>query len=234
MGSAAIGGETGFRSKIELAPEYATAAFALNDPKRISNVVQTEYGYHIIQLIEKKGDRINTRHVLLRPKVSEQDIEKALTRLDTLLTDINAGKISFEEATLYVSTDKDTKDNNGLMVNKNEQSRNYGTPKFEMEELPQGMGVIVDKLKVGEISKPFKMKNSAQNDVVAIVRLKSRVNVHQANIQDDFLELKTLVEGIKREEIIKDWIVSKQKSTYIRVSEGWRDCDFKYPGWIKE
>ena len=234
MGTALNGGETGFRSKIELSPEYAIAAFALNDPKRISNVVQTEYGYHIIQLIEKKGDRINTRHVLLRPKVSEQEIDKALTRLDTLLADIKAGKITFEEATLYISTDKDTKNNNGLMVNQNEESRNYGTPKFEMEELPQGMGVVVDKLQVGEISKPFKMKNNAQNDVVVIVRLKSRVNVHQANLQDDYQELKSLVESKKKEEIIRDWIVSKQKSTFIRISDGWRDCDFKYPGWIKE
>ena len=120
------------------------------------------------------------------------------------------------------------------MVNQNEESKNYGTPKFEMEELPQGMGVVIDKLEVGEISKPFQMKNSAQNDVVVIAKLKSRVPVHQANLQDDYLELKTIVENKKREEIITEWITSKQKSTYIRISEGWRDCDFKYSGWIKE
>jgi len=232
-GTNTIGGQTGFRSKIELAPEYANAAFALNDPKRVSNIVQTEYGYHIIQLIEKKGDRIDTRHILLRPKVSEQELERAMNRLDSLLTDIRAGKLTFEDAT-YFSSDKDTKNNNGLLVNQNEESRNAMTPKFEMEELPQGMGVVIDKMEVGEISKPFQMKNSAQNDVVVIVRLKSRINGHQANLQDDYQELKTMVENKKRDEIINEWIASKQKSTFIHISDNWRNCEFKYPGWVKE
>ena len=237
--SAANGGETGLRSKVELAPEYATAAFALSDPRRISNVVQTEYGYHIIQLIEKKGDRINTRHILLRPKVSEQEITKAMARLDTIRTDIieekmtPVGKMSFELATYY-SSDKETRNNNGLMVNKNEESRNAGTTKFEMEELPQGMGIIIDKMEVGELSKPFQMKNAAQNDVVVIAKLKSRINVHQANLQDDFQEIKMMVESKKKEEIIQEWIAGKQKSTYIRISDNWCNCDFRYPGWIKK
>ena len=231
--SSSNGGEIGMMSKINLAPEYATAAFALNDPNRISNIVQTEYGFHIIQLIEKRGDRINTRHILLRPKVSDQEINKAMVRLDSLHAAILEGKLTFEEAT-YFSSDKDTRNNNGLMVNQNEESRNGGTSKFEMEELPQGMGVIIDKMEVGEISKPFRMKNVHQNDVVVIVKLNSRVNVHQANLQDDFQELKALVENQKKEEILKDWIVSKQKSTYIRISDGWCDCDFKFPGWKKE
>ena len=228
------GGETGFRSKIELEQDYATAAFALNDPARVSPVVKTEYGWHIIQLIEKRGDRINTRHILLRPKVSDQEMEKAIARLDTLYTDINAGKISFGDAATWVSSDKDTRNNKGLMVNKNEESRNAGTPKFEMEDLPLGMGVIVDKLEVGEISKPFRMKNAAQQDVVAIVRLKSRTPAHVANVNDDYLELKYMVENKKREEILQNWIVGKQKTTYIRITDGWRSCDFRYPGWIKE
>jgi peptidyl-prolyl cis-trans isomerase SurA len=120
------------------------------------------------------------------------------------------------------------------MVNQNEESKNLGSAKFEMEELPQGMGVIIDKLEVGEMSKPFRMKNSAQNDVVVIAKLRSRINVHQANLQDDFVELKSLVEDKKRAEIINEWIVSKQKSTFIRISDGWCDCEFKHPGWIKE
>ncbi|MDR1813727.1 MAG: peptidylprolyl isomerase [Tannerella sp.] len=234
QGTAIRGGETGFLSKVELDPAFANTLSSLNDPTRVSNVVETEYGYHIIQLIEKRGDRINCRHILLRPKVSDQEMNKAISRLDTLYNDINDNKLTFEEAVRYVSSDKDTRNNKGLMVNKNMESRNYGTPKFEMEELPQGMGVVVDRLKVGEISKPFKMKNSAEKDVVAIVKLKSRINAHQANVSDDFQELKAMVEGKKREEILKDWIVSKQKSTFIRISDEWRNCDFVYPGWIKE
>ena len=233
LGTALQGGETGLMSKVELAPEYANVAFNLNDPSRISNIVETEYGFHIIQLIEKRGDRINTRHILLRPKVSEQEVNIAIERLDTLNTNINAGNLTFEEA-IYYSSDKDTRNNKGLMVNQRHESRNYGTPKFEMEELPQGMGVVVDKMTVGEISKPFRMKNSMEKEIVAIVRLRSRVNAHQANVSDDYQALKSIVENRKREEIIFNWIVSKQKSTFIRISQGWNECDFKYPGWIKE
>lgn len=233
MASAMQGGRTGFMSKTELAPEYANAAFNLNDPNRISNVVETEYGYHIIQMIEKRGDRIDTRHILLRPKVSEQEIVKAITRLDTVYDAIKDNKKTFEELTYY-SADKDTRNNKGLMVNKNEESRNYGTPKFEMEDLPQGMGVVIDRMEVGEISRPFRMKNNANKDVVAIVKLKSRVNAHQANVSDDYLELKTIVENRKREELLNRWIESKQKTTFVRITGGWNECDFKYPGWIKE
>jgi peptidyl-prolyl cis-trans isomerase SurA len=228
------GGETGFMSKVQLDPEFATAAFSLNDPSKISNIVQSEYGYHIIQLIEKRGDRINVRHILLRPKVSEAELSKAMQRLDSLYTDINAGKITFEEAVMYISSDKNTRNNKGLMVNQDEESRNFGTPKFEMQELPQGMGVVVEKMQIGDISKPFIMKNYQQKDVVATVKLKSRVKAHQANISDDFQELKTIVEEKKRQEVISEWIKSKQKSTFIRISDGWRECDFKYPDWVKE
>jgi len=233
QGTAMRGGETGFLSKVELEPEYATVASSLNDPSRVSNIVETEYGYHIIQLIEKRGDRINTRHILLRPRVSEQEIAKAMIRLDTLYTDISAGKLTFEEAATYFSADKDTRNNKGLMVNQNMESRNYGTTRFELEELPLGMGIVVDTLKVGQISKPFRMKSSSQKDIVAIVKLNSRVNAHQANVSDDYQELKSIVENQKREEILQTWIASKQKTTFIRISDGWRDCDFKYPGWVK-
>jgi peptidyl-prolyl cis-trans isomerase SurA len=228
------GGETGFMSKMQLDPEFATAAFSLSDPNKISNVVQSEYGFHIIQLIEKRGDRINVRHILLRPKVSDAEVKKAMQRLDSLYTDIVADKVSFEEAAMYISSDKNTRNNKGLMVNQDEESRNFGTPKFEMQELPQGMGVVVEKMEIGDISKPFVMKNYSQKDVVAIVKLKSRVNAHLANIKDDFQELKAIVEEKKRQEALDEWIKSKQKSTFIRVLEGWRECDFKYPDWIKE
>ena len=232
-GTAGNGGELGMLSKMQLAPEYATAAFALNDPNRVSNVIQTEYGYHIIQMIEKRGDRINTRHILLRPRVSEQELEKATVRMDSLLADIHAGKITFEEAT-YFSSDKDTRNNMGLMVNQNQESRNFGTSKFEMQDLPLGMGIVVEKMEVGNISQPFIMKNNAQNDVVVVVKLNERVNVHQANMKDDFQELKSYVENIKREDIIKEWIASKQKSIFVQIKDNWCNCDFQYPGWIKK
>ena len=233
-GSAARGGELGFMSKTDLLPEFANVAFNLNDPKKISQIVQTEYGFHIIQLIEKRGDRINCRHILLKPKVSDKELNECLTRMDSLYTDLTAKKFTFEEAATFISADKDTRNNKGLMVNSHFESNNHGTPKFEMSELPQEIGKMVYTMQVGEISKPFTMINDKQKDVVAIVKLKSRVEQHKANISDDYQALKAIVEARKREELLNNWIVKKQKSTYVRISEGWRNCDFKFPGWVKE
>ena len=164
-GSAMMGGEMGFVSKSNLVPEFANVAFNLNDPKKVSKIVETEYGYHIIQLIEKRGDRINVRHILLRPHVSEKDISDALVRLDSLRVDLIDKKISFDEITQYVSQDKDTRNNKGLMVNPQ-----TGNSKFEMGQLPQDVAKVVADLKVGEISKPFVMTDERKNkEVVAIV-----------------------------------------------------------------
>ncbi len=233
-GSASRGGELGFMSKTQLLPEFANVAFNLKDPKRVSQIVQTEYGYHIIQLIEKRGDRINCRHILLKPKVSDKELADATTRLDSLYNDLQANKFTFEEAATFVSYDKDTRNNKGLMVNQDYESSNMGTPKFEMQELPQEIGKVVYGMKVGEISKPFTMLTNKQKEVVAIVKLKARTEGHKANLADDFQALKAIVEAKKREELLNDWITKKQKSTYVRISDGWRNCDFKYPGWIKE
>ena len=232
--SSVRGGELGFMSKTQLLPEFANVAFNLKDPKRVSQIVQTEYGYHIIQLIEKRGDRINCRHILLKPKVSDKELTEATTRMDSLYNDLQAEKFSFDEAATFVSADKDTRNNKGLMVNQNYESSNYGTPKFEMQELPQEIGKVVYQMEVGDISKPFTMLTDKQKEVVAIVKLKARVNGHKANLADDFQAMKQLVESRKREELLNDWIRKKQKTTYVRISEGWRNCDFKYPGWVKE
>ena len=232
--SAARGGEMGFMSKTDLVPEFANVAFNLSDPKRVSQVVQTEYGYHIIQLIEKRGNRINCRHILLRPKVSEKELTEATARMDSLYADLQANKFSFEEAATFVSYDKDTRNNKGLMVNQNHEGNNFGTPKFEMQELPQEVGKMVYNMQVGEISKPFTMISNKQKEVVAIVKLKSRTDQHKANLSDDFQAMKNMVEQQKREELLDEWIKKKQKTTYVRIAEGWRNCDFKYPGWVKE
>lgn len=232
--SSAYGGEMDFMSKMDLLPEFANVAFNLKDPKKVSQIVQTEYGFHIIQLIEKRGDRIKVRHILLKPKVSDKELNECMIRMDSLYTDIAANKFSFEEAATFISADKDTRYNKGLMVNNRSQGNNNGTPKFEMSELPQEVGKMVYSMNVGEISKPFKMIMNNQKEVVAIVKLKARVEQHRANISDDYQAMKAIVEQKKREQLLNDWIIKKQKSTYVRISEGWRNCDFKFPGWIKE
>lgn len=233
-GSSVRGGELGFMSKTQLLPEFANVAFNLKDSKRVSQIVQTEYGYHIIQLIEKRGDRINCRHILLKPKVSDKELTEATARMDSLSNDLKAEKFTFDEAATFVSSDKDTRNNRGLMVNQHYESSNYSTPRFEMQELPQEIGKVVYQMQVGEVSKPFTMLTDKQKEVVAIVKLKARTEGHKANLADDFQAMKQLVESKKREELLNDWIRKKQKTTYVRISEGWRNCDFKYPGWVKE
>ncbi len=233
-GSAARGGELGFMSKTDLLPEFANVAFNLNDPKRVSQIVETEYGYHIIQLIEKRGNRINCRHILLKPKVSEKELTEATAHMDSIYNDLMAEEFTFDEAATILSDDKDTRNNKGLMVNQKQDSRHYSTPNFEMQELPQEVGKVVYNMKVGEISKPFRMITNSQKEVIAIVKLKSRTEQHKANLSDDFQEIKGMVENQKREELLNNWIKEKQQKTYVRISDGWRNCDFRYPGWVKE
>jgi peptidyl-prolyl cis-trans isomerase SurA len=234
--SAKRGGELGFLGKGTLVPEFAAVAFELNDPKKVSRIVETEYGYHIIQLVEKRGDRINVRHILLKPKVTKDEIAAASLKLDSLRTDITDGKFTFEEAATYLSNDKDTKNNKGLMVNQNME--NYtdrsGTSRFEMSELPAEIGKTVYNMQVGDISAPFTMINSKQKEVVAVVKLKSRTEGHKASLAEDFQALKGMVEDEKREQILEKWLAKKQQETYIRISENWKNCDFQTKGWLIE
>ena len=222
------GGEIGFLGRGQLVPEYAAVAFNLNDPKKVSKIVQTEYGFHIIQLIEKRGDRINTRHILLRPKVSEKDLTDALTRLDSVRSEILNKKISFEEAARYISQDKDTRFSKGVMVN-NEN----GTTRFEMSELPQEVARAIADLKPGEISKPFIMRSKTDREIVAMVLLTSRNEAHRANMADDFQTIKNMYENAQKEAIIDKWLEKKIKETYIRIEDGWKDCEFQHDGWVK-
>lgn len=230
-GTASRGGETGFMSRAQLVPEYAAVAFNLNDPKKVSKIVETEYGYHIIQLIEKRGDRINTRNILLRPKVSDKDLTDALARLDTLRTEIVYNKKgTFEEAVTFLSQDKDTRNNNGIMVN--EQT---GTTRFEMSQLPQEVARQVNNLKPGEISKPFMMRDPKLNrDVVAMVKLTNRIDAHRANLADDYQQIATMYENAERERILTRWLEKKIDETYVRIEPAWRNCEFRHKGWIKE
>jgi peptidyl-prolyl cis-trans isomerase SurA len=232
--SSGRGGDLGWRSKGELVPEFANVAFNLSDPNRVSSVVETEYGFHIIRLNEKRGDRIHVSHILLRPRASENAIIEATARMDSLFTDILADKFSFEDAATYLSIDTDTKNNKGLMVNQRYEGNNAGTPKFEMQELPPAIGRVVDTLQVGNISAPFLMTmDRQQKEVIAIVKLRARTLSHRANLTDDYQTLKAIAEGRKREELLGNWIANKQRTTYVRIAEGWRNCDFQYPGWVR-
>jgi peptidyl-prolyl cis-trans isomerase SurA len=239
-GSAIRGGELGFKGKGELVPEFAAAAFDLNDPKRVSRIVESEYGYHIVQIIEKRGDRINVRHILLKPYISPDALKEASLRLDSLRNDIVEGKVTFEVAASYVSSDKNTKNNKGLMVNSPRSDDPYsmtdrsGTSRFEMDELPPEIGKTVDTMQINGISKPFTMINDKGKEVVAIVKLKSRSVGHKAGLSEDFQALKSMVEAEKRTQIINNWITKKIKETYIRINDNWKNCDFEHEGWVQK
>ncbi len=227
--TAVYGGETGFQSRSVLLPEYATAAFNLNDNKRVSNIVETDDGYHIIQLIEKRGDRINTRHILLRPKVSDKDLTDALSRLDSVRNDITAGKQTFDQMAFYISQDKESRNNNGNMLNEKTHSS-----RFEMADLPAEVGKKVYSMKPGDISEPFVMVNpKTRREQVAIVKLVKRIDGHKADLAEDYMIIKEMCEGEAKGKIIDDWVAQKQKSVYVYIEEGWRNCDFKYD-WLKK
>ena len=229
-GSSVRGGELGFMGRGQLVPEYAAVAFNLNDPKKVSKIVETEYGFHIIQLIEKRGDRINTRHILLRPKVADKDLSDAIHRLDSLRTDIvDNKKVSFEEAVRYVSQDKDTRMSNGVMVN-----TQPGATRFQMSELPQEVAKAIGTMQPGEISQPFIMRDPKRDrEIVAMVRLTNRIEAHSANLAEDYQTIKDMYEAAESQAIIDKWLADKIKTTYVRIEDGWRDCDFQHKGWIK-
>lgn len=228
-GSAMQGGELGYQSRSSWVPEFANVAFNLNDPKKVSRIVETEYGYHIIQLIDKRGDQVNVRHILLTPKVNEKDLREPTVRLDSLRKEIVAGKFPFEDAARYVSQDKDTKNNRGVMVNPQ-----TGSPRFEMQELPPEVARRVEMMKPGDVSEAFIMKDTKRNkDIVAIVKLTSRVPGHKANLSDDYNMLKEMYEAKRKEEILKEWVERKIKDTYVKIADGWQNCEFEYEGWIK-
>lgn len=229
-GSARNGGELGYTGRGMLDPAFAAAAFNLTDPNKISKIVETEFGYHIIQLIDKRGDRINCRHILLKPRVSEQAIENAKLRLDSIRNDIMDKKFSFEEAASFISDDKDTRNNSGLMANTTDNSR---TSRFAMKDLPSEVAKEVADMKVDSVSKPFQMVNAKGKVVCAIVKLKSRIDEHKATITEDFQTLKDIVLAKRKQQTIHDWVVKKIRDTYVRMDPRYRNCDFEYEGWVK-
>ena len=231
-GSARNGGELGYMGRNQLVPEFANVAFTLNDPKKVSKIVRSEYGYHIIQLIDKKGDKINVRHILLKPHIDDSEIEKGIARLDSIANDIRANKFTFDAAALALSDDKDTRNNHGLMANVDQQNGTVSS-RFEMQDLPADVAQVVDTLSVGQISRAFRMTNDKGQEVCAVVMLKNRIEGHPANMTEDFQTLRDVVVNKRKEEKIEQWIKDKIKTTYVRISPNWRNCKFHYEGWVK-
>ena len=236
-GSYRQGGEMDYMSKVDLDPAFANVAWSLTDPKKVSKIVESQYGYHIIQLVDKRGDKLKLRHILKRPRIDEKDVEAALLRLDSITMDIREGKFTFEDAATALSDDKDSRNNKGLMFNvvideaTGERTR---TSRFKMGELPAEIARVVEGLEVGEMSKPFAMIDKSGKQQCCVVKLKSRIKAHAATVNEDFQILSAIVRNRRSEEFLDNWIRDKQRTTYVRINPEWVTCDFKYPGWIKE
>ncbi len=224
--SAVRGGELGYQPKQGLDPAFAEAAFSLK-PGKISKIVESEFGFHIIQLIDRQGEKINVRHILLQPKVSEKEKEEALNRLDTIRQYINEGKMSFEEAAYYFSTDKKTRNNGGLFADPQTSEA-----RIARADIPGEMARVINKMKPGEISEPF-ISHERGREEYKIVKVKAFYPQHKANIDDDWQNFELMLKKEKQMDKLEKWIKEKQASTYIHIDESFKNAKFRYDGWIK-
>jgi len=228
-GSAKNGGEIGFLTRGELEKEYADAAFSLTK-NAVSKIVETKYGFHIIQLIDRKGDMVNTRHILIRPQVKSEQADKAIFKLDSLANQIRKDSIKFEAAAIRFSTHKDSKINGGSLVSSNPSDR---VSWFSLEELNKDMYVKLRDLKIGEISDAFQTTDENNNVVFRIIKLDDEVPAHTANLKDDYQIIYNDAIMNERTKKYEEWIKDKINITYLKISEEYKSCDFLKKGWLK-
>lgn len=229
-GSRRMGGELPFMGRAELDPAFAAAAFNLTDPKKISKIVESEFGMHIIQLVEKRGDKVKVRHILRKPLVADSTVNAALARLDSIGDDIRNNVFTFEDGATVISDDKDTRANKGLMAKKSQYGQTLSS-RFQLQDLPPEIARVVDTLQVGQVSKAFTMINNRDKTVCVIAKLKNRIEGHKATITEDFQVMKEVVLNKRQEEKLHDWVVQKIKNTYVRLNDDYKNCHFEYEGW---
>jgi len=227
-GSAKDGGVIGYLGRAELDPVYAATAFNLKDDK-VSNVVRSAFGYHIIQLVDKKGDKVNTRHILMKPKVTVEAREVAHNRLDSLANMIRKNEIKFEEAAQIFSFDKNSRNNSGIVINPGSMSS-----KFSVEDLDPDVSKIITKMNVNEISAPFEsIDKETQLPVYKIIKVIKKTDSHKADLQNDYQKLAEMYLAKKKESVFNEWINKQQSETYIRIDPTYANCNFNFNNWIK-
>ncbi len=226
-GSASKGGELGFRARAELVPEFASVAFSLK-PGQVSDVVKTKYGYHILQLVERKGERVNVRHILIVPKPTPDEIAQARKLADSVYNLIVNDSISFEKAALEFSDDEETKNNGGLLINPMN-----GTAKFKMEELPPYIRFDIKDMEPGQISKPIQTIDNTGQLVFKIYKLKSKTEPHIANPEQDYQLIMEMALRHKKQLFMDQWINEQLQKTYIHIDPYYQDCKFRNPAWLK-
>jgi len=226
-GGARNGGELDYMGRGNLDPAYAAAAFNLKGDK-ISNVVKSDFGYHIIQVMDRKGEQIKTRHIIMKPKVAPESMKTAFAQIDSIADFIRKGTFKFEEAALRWSYDKNSRNNGGVVINPES-----GESKWKMSELDPDVSKIIAKMNINEISKPFQTLDDKQRAVYKIIKLISNTSAHKANMRDDYVELSNIYLNSKKEKTLDTWIRDKQTGTYVRIDPSYMNCNFKYQGWIK-
>ncbi|MBI9033867.1 MAG: peptidylprolyl isomerase [Bacteroidales bacterium] len=221
-GSAKKGGELGLFGRGEMYPEFEAAAFSLKTKGEVSEIVKTKSGFHILQLIERKGEYVNVRHILIMPKMAPENMEKAITKLDSVAKLIRSKSISFKEAALKFSDNPD-KINGGMMVNPQ-----TSTTKWDAEQLDASLNYAVRNLKVGEVSAPLEMVSEENTKAYRIVYVKSITEPHKANLDSDYNQIQLWATEEKKGQVIQDWISSKTGETYVRIMPEYQDCSFKH------
>jgi peptidyl-prolyl cis-trans isomerase SurA len=226
-GSARDGGEMDYVGRAMLDPAFATEAFNLK-VGAVSKVVRSEYGYHIIQLIDKRGEKIKVRHILIRPKIDPKELDKAKGRIDSLVSFIAKKTITWDQAAYMYSSDKNSRNNGGLIT-----SQKTGSTKFLMEELDPDVSKLIPNLQVGQVSEPFLGMDDKQRQVFKVIKLLSRTNAHSANLQEDYQHMSEIFLEKKKEDTYRTWLAKQQAKTYIHIDDLYSNCNFKLKSWKK-
>ncbi len=226
-GSARDGGEMDYVGRAMLDPAFATEAFNLK-VNQVSKVVKSEFGYHIIQMIDRKGEKIKCRHILLRAKVDPKELETAKNRIDSISDFVRKGTMSWEQSAFMYSSDKNSRNNGGLVT-----SQRTGSTKFTMDELDPDVSKVISQMKIGEISDPFLSLDDKQRQVYKVVKLLNKTNAHPANLQEDYQFLSELFLTKKKEDVYRSWIAKQQAKTYIHIDDTYANCNFKLKSWMK-
>lgn len=228
------GGELGFAGRGIYDPDFASVAFNMQDPNKVSRIVETQFGFHIIQFIERRGDKVNVRHILMRPKATSDVKTQGINKLDSLANLIRENKITFEQTVMAYSQDKNTRMNAGLMMQQDKYTGSI-TSKYEYQDLPPEIARAAYTMNVGEVSKAFTMiDQTTGNEVIAVVKMKSKIPTHKANVKEHYQMLKSFLEEKKKSEFLQEWVAKKQKETYISIDPEYRDCNFTYSGWLNK
>ncbi|MBN2807527.1 MAG: peptidylprolyl isomerase [Prolixibacteraceae bacterium] len=225
--NASNGGDLGYFGRATMDPAFSEAAFNLK-PGQVSNVVKSEFGYHIIQMVDRKGERVRCRHIIMKPKIDIEEKQRIMNTMDSLVNNIRKGEISFADAAMRYSNDKNSRNNGGMVINPATMSS-----RFEPQELSPDISKVIDKLNINEISAPFLTIDDKHREVIQVVKLINKIESHTANLSEDYPLISEMYLAKKHEDTIMEWISERQAKTYIRIDDTYLNCSFKFKNWIK-